>query len=321
MHPSRVHLALPSRPDLPFPAIEDPRQLLAAALWCAARGWAVFPLKAGRKIPAVEGWQQWATRDPAAIIGWWRRHPADNVGIACGPSDLLVLDLDAPRTAGDRELLHGRDVLANLAYKAGQPDPAGTFTVSTPGDEESEHRYFRQPPGQSLRSSVGTSRRGLGRLVDTRGHGGLVVAPGSVLDHRGHLQAYTVLRDLPAAPLPQWLADRLTPPPSPPIAVGAVPPAADPRVAAYVKAALAGESRRVREAEVGGRHEAVLAAARSLGQLAANDWISDAAITEQLVDAARRHLDVDDFDWAELTTTIRDGIAYGRRWRRQIHPR
>lgn len=100
-----------------------------------------------------------------------------------------------------------------------------------------------------------------------------------------------------------------------------MPDAADPRVVAYVRAAVAGEVQRVRAAEVGGRHEAVLAAARSLGQLAANDWITDKAITQHLVGAARHHLGVDDFTWRELTTAINDGIACGRQLPRVIRPR
>ncbi|GAA1027152.1 MULTISPECIES: bifunctional DNA primase/polymerase [Amycolatopsis] len=322
MHRSRIHSAPPIRPDLPFPAIEGPRRLLAAALWCAARGWAVFPLKAGGKIPAIEGWQRWATRDAATIVGWWRRHPADNVGIACGPSDLVVLDLDDPRGQRARNGPHGREVLSDLARQAGLPDPVATFTVATPGNDGNEHRFFRQPPDQCLRSSVGTSKRGLGRGVDTRGHGGLVVAPGSLVDRNGDPLPYKVIRDLPVAPLPRWLVDRLTPPPPPAVVPQQrVPDAADPRIAAYVRAAVAGEVQRVRTAEVGGRHEAVLSAARSLGQLAANGWITDTDIAQHLVDAARRHLGVEEFTWSELTAAIDDGIAYGRQLPRVIRTR
>lgn len=307
------------QPGRPFPAVTGRRQLLAAALWCAAQGWAVFPLKAGRKTPAVEGWQQWATTDTSAIVSWWRCHPADNIGIACGPSGLLVLDLDAPRGPSAQTLPHGRQVLADLSRRLGQPDPVETFTVATPGGPENQHRFFQQPPGHRLRSSVGTARRGLGRGVDTRGEGGLVVAPGSLVDIDGVPLAYKVIRDLPVAPLPRWLAARLAPPPPPtPVPRQRVPDAADARVAAYVQAAVAGEVRRVSTAELGGRHEAVLAAARSLGQLAANGWISDTAITQHLVDAARRHVGVDGFTWNELTSAIRDGITYGRRLPRVI---
>lgn len=322
MKPSRIHPTPTGRPGLPFPAIEGPRRLLAAALWCAAQGWAVFPLKAGHKTPAVEGWQRWATTDPAAIIGWWRRHPADNVGIACGPSELVVLDLDAPRGHRARNAPHGREVLSDLARQAGLPDPVETFTVATPGNYGNEHRFFRQPPDQCLRSSIGTAKRGLGPGVDTRGHGGLVVAPGSLLARNGELLSYQVIRNLPIAPLPQWLVDLLAPPPPPALVPPQrVPDAADPRVAAYVRAAVAGETQRVRAAEVGGRHEAVLAAARSLGQLAANGWVSDTAIAQHLVDAAHQHLGVDGFTWRELTAAIHDGIAYGRQLPRVIRTR
>ncbi|WP_410573341.1 hypothetical protein [Amycolatopsis sp. cmx-4-61] len=51
---------------------------------------------------------------------------------------------------------------------------------------------------------------------------------------------------------------------------------------------------------------------RGLGELHGNGWISAAAITHHLTNAARHHLGVADFDSRELATTIRDGIAAGR---------
>src|SRR5438093_650742 len=47
---------------------------------------------AGRHI----GWEARATTDPDRIRKAWTRAPY-NVGIACGPSGLLVVDLDVPK--------------------------------------------------------------------------------------------------------------------------------------------------------------------------------------------------------------------------------
>ncbi|MFB9686140.1 bifunctional DNA primase/polymerase [Amycolatopsis plumensis] len=290
--------------------------LLGAALDAAGRGWPVFPLVPRGKRPAIPHWQQRATCDPDRIRRWWRRHPLCNVGIACGPAGLLVLDLDAahgpiPIPWGRRGVRHGRDVLAQLAQQAGEPDPVDTFTVSTP--RGGEHRYFHRPPGSQLRSTVGGRGRGLGWHVDTRGPGALITAPGSIAVVKGVPVPYAVTWDLPVADLPGWLVTALTPPPPPPRpAVVPVLPATSRRVTAYVQAALSAECRNVATATEGHRHIAVYAAAAALGELLGNGWISAAAITHYLTDAARRHLGVADFTWHELTTTIRDGIAAGR---------
>ena len=83
---------------------------LDAALAAAERGWHVFPLKPGAKTPALHGydrcprteactekhlgWEQRATTEPDRIRSAWSVKPY-NVGIACGPSGLVVIDLDA----------------------------------------------------------------------------------------------------------------------------------------------------------------------------------------------------------------------------------
>ncbi|MFJ9782543.1 bifunctional DNA primase/polymerase [Amycolatopsis sp. NPDC101161] len=294
--------------------------LLAAALGAAERGWPVFPLAPRSKRPAIPDWQQRATCDPDRIRRWWRRHPRHNVGIACGPAGLLVLDLDAahgpiPIPLARQGNTHGRDVLKVLAQQAGEPDPVDTFTVATP--RGGEHRYFARPPGSRLRSTVGARGRGLGWQIDTRGPGALITAPGSLAVVRGVPVPYAITWDLPIAVLPGWLVTALTPPPPPPrpAAVPPYPPTGR-RITAYVQAAVAAECRNVATAEEGHRRITVYAAAAALGELHGNGWISAAAITHYLTDAARHHLGVADFDWHELTTTIRDGVAAGRE-----HPR
>ncbi|MFJ7219428.1 hypothetical protein [Amycolatopsis sp. NPDC098790] len=119
--------------------------------------------------------------------------------------------------------------------------------------------------------------------------------------------------------LPSWLVRALTPPPAPPPAAHPPPPplpGTSRRVTAYVQAAVTAECRNVATATAtateGHRHIAVYAAAAALGELHGNGWISAAAITHHLTNAARHHLGVADFDARELTRTIRDGIAAGR---------
>ena len=73
-----------------------------------------------------------------------------NIGIACGPAGLLVVDLDQPRPSvavGDGRLRGPGEwaanveddagLLATLARGADSPHPRDTYTVSTP---RGEHR-------------------------------------------------------------------------------------------------------------------------------------------------------------------------------------
>ncbi len=112
-----------------------PPRLMRAALTTAADGHYVFPLWPRSKRPAVTGWETHATTNPDDIRRLWDTL-SYNVGIACGPSGLHVLDLDdahgddpPDEWAGAR---HGRDVLARLAREAGEPYPVDTYTVCTP---------------------------------------------------------------------------------------------------------------------------------------------------------------------------------------------
>ena len=99
-------------------------QLLSrAAHWHADQGLFVFPLAPGRKVPlADKNWEAAATTDHLTIARTWQQAPY-NIGVATGPSRLLVVDLDLPKTAddlppaewGSRGAMSGADVLALVA--------------------------------------------------------------------------------------------------------------------------------------------------------------------------------------------------------------
>ena len=69
--------------------------MLDAALSYAGRGWHVLPLKARGKTPLTPHGLKDATQDAATIRAWWQRLPEANIGIACEPSGLAVIDIDA----------------------------------------------------------------------------------------------------------------------------------------------------------------------------------------------------------------------------------
>ncbi|MFG3442843.1 bifunctional DNA primase/polymerase [Nonomuraea sp. NPDC047897] len=264
--------------------------LLTAATAAARRGWHVFPITPGGKYPArgFTRWEHNATTDPNRLATWWRRAPY-NVGIACGPSGLLVIDLDLPKPGEQppaayaaRGLATGEHVFRDLCAEHGQPYPDDTFTVRT--RRGGTHLYFTAPPGLDLGNTTGRRGNGLGWLIDTRARGGYVVAPGSHVAARDGTGPYTLTRDRPPAPLPGWLAAALTPPPPPP-ATTTIPellaslPAR--RLSAYGHAALTGEVERVATAPDGGRNRALNLAAWKLGKL-----IARGALPRDLVEHA-----------------------------------
>ena len=111
----------------------------------------------GKKMPAVEkDWEHAATTDHLTIARIWRQAPY-NIGVATGPSRLLVVDLDLPKHPADlppdpwrsRGAVTGADVLALVADDAGSPATPATYTVTTPSG--GQHLYFRQPVGASTR--------------------------------------------------------------------------------------------------------------------------------------------------------------------------
>ena len=152
---------------------------LRAALDAAARGWHVFPLIPGSKRPAVRDWENRASTDLERIARCWHAAPY-NVGVATGPSLLVVVDLDTPKGPDDVPpkdwalpgIAEGADVLALISERAEQPYPGDTFTVRT--GRGGTHLYFRTPAGRQLRNTGGK----LGWKVDTRAAGGYVVAAG-----------------------------------------------------------------------------------------------------------------------------------------------
>ncbi|SCE71546.1 Bifunctional DNA primase/polymerase, N-terminal [Micromonospora haikouensis] len=324
----------PSAPDIrrPKPMLDN-ESLGDVALAAAARGWHVFPLRPNDKRPAFPdhaadacaardprcrnghtGWEARATLDPDRIRRGWAEIPY-GVGIACGPSGLVVVDLDVrkpdqvpppgcpyPAASG------GVDVLAALCEAAGQPVPDDTYAVTT--GRGGAHLYFRHPTnGPALRNTAGERGNGLGWLVDTRAHGGYVVAAGSTVAGR----PYAVARDLPVADLPGWLAERLAPAPLPPQRPVAVDLPSG-RSGAYLDAAINGQLDQLRRAAEGERNHMLYVSAVALGQLAAGGALpADQAAA--LLEQAALSIGLTRF---ETLRTIRSGLAAGARRPRTV---
>jgi hypothetical protein len=277
--------------------------LLRAALGLASQGWHVFPCAAGTKRPALDGdWQRHATTDPARIRDWWTCR-AYNIGISCGASGLVVVDLDVPKRR-DGDSATGATSLAELCRRSGKPYPSATFTVATPSG--GTHLYFR-----SRVVAVPNSASRLGPLIDVRAAGGYVLAPGSRVGGRSYTPVNVVLPAL----LPAWMARALTQQPA-----QAAPPGPRPRgvpAAPYGLAALREETARVATAPEGTRNDTLNRAAFSLGQLVASGCLPDAAVSTALADAAR----ASGLPEREAARAIRSGMTAGARSPRAPLPR
>jgi hypothetical protein len=281
--------------------------VLAAALAAAERGWRVFPLVPGAKRPAVRGWEARATTDPDRIRRCWGSGPY-GIGVACGPSGLLVVDLDMPKTDDTEPAATGADVLARLAARHGQPYPDATYTVAT--GSGGRHLYFTAPGGRTWRNTAGR----LGPLIDTRAGGGYVVGAGSTVDSR----PYEAVTDTDPAPLPDWLAGLLEPPAAPPVPAGPVRIDTG-RHGAYVAAAIRAEVARIRD-EPDDHNHALYIAACALGQLAAGGAITESDVRSVLMDAFAAHIAAEPHhhNEREAHTTISSGLKAGAKRPRTV---
>ncbi|OLO31901.1 DNA primase [Streptomyces sp. MNU77] len=241
--------------------------LLTVALDAAERGWHVFPLRPRDKRPALHGetactgtgdcaaghrkWEQRATTDPDRIRKAWSTGPL-NVGIATGPSGLVVVDLDPVKAKDPKGTPDGVTSLEALCERAGQAVPATYRTRTASGGH---HLYFTAPDGVRLGNSAGR----LGKHIDTRAHGGYVVGAGSVLPNG----TYDVVDPTEPVPLPKWLHALLMPrQPSRALMAATVPV----RASRYAAAALRAETAAVAGAGEGVRNWTLVRAARALGR-------------------------------------------------------
>ncbi|MGH8922563.1 MAG: bifunctional DNA primase/polymerase, partial [Actinomycetes bacterium] len=291
--------------------------LRAWALHFAARGWHVFPITPGAKAPPViDRWETRASTDSDQITYWWR-HTPHSIGIATGPSGLVVIDLDTPKhseTVPDRwatlGICSGAGVLRALAGQRGT-SVTPTFAVRTPS--AGWHLYYTTPPGTQLRNT----HSAIGWKIDTRAHGGYVVAPGCPVPPSG----YRLIDDRDPAELPTWLHQALTPPPPPVLSAPTVPGAANPT--GYTTAALQGEAKRVRTAPPGQHNAALCRAAYALGQLVGAGLLHEATARAELTTAASPLISADcDCTPAEVARVITAGLVAGaRNPRRTSHRR
>jgi hypothetical protein len=139
---------------------------LDTALSLARAGFYVFPMTSSGRFLQGFGWDRGASRSLNQIRGWWANSPRQRIGVHCGRSGLVVVDLDRK---------NGKDGVASLK-KAGL-DLSRTFNY-TSRSGNGEHHIYRAPEGEQL-----TIDRDLNGMpgVDIRSGIGLIVYNGPTL--------------------------------------------------------------------------------------------------------------------------------------------
>lgn len=203
---------------------------LTAALKALSDGFTIFPTEPNDKTPIriyqdrskddapwTIRWSEVATNDVNTVVRWWTHAPLANVGVACKPSGLLVIDCDQPKREGmlngtPFEYLHGifgplldgetlyDAVVQRYGGAASVAEAFDTYSVRT--GSGGLHLYYRWPDDvQSTQDSI------VKGLLDVRGNGGerggYVLGAGSATA----AGSYEVVRDVQIRPAPPWLVE------------------------------------------------------------------------------------------------------------------
>lgn len=133
------------------------------ALDAAARGWKVFPIVKNAKVPpkGFTDWENRASSNPEQLKAWGKQLPGCNWAVACGASNLIVIDVDVKNGKS------GKETLRDLEAKNGPLPPCRMAATPSGG----LHYYF------SGVCAGGTDKLGPG--VDIKSDGGYVLLPGS----------------------------------------------------------------------------------------------------------------------------------------------
>lgn len=248
--------------------------LLGYALAAAAKGFYVFPVEPGGKTPgrlypnrsAEEApwtvkWSEVSTLHVPTIVQWWNQCPDYNIGIACKPSGLLVVDCDVKNGDG---LVEWQEI-CNKYHGENSWEVWQTYTVNTASG--GAHFYYNWPGVQASQSGLSTN-------VDIRSNGGqrggYVLASGSV----GPKGSYETDNAYPILDAPSWLVELCKERPRPkPI---------KPRYGQPAPLSFAGLVTQVAMAPEGNRSNALLWAARSM----CSDGADESLALELLAPAA-----------------------------------
>jgi hypothetical protein len=159
--------------------------MLEAAVQYADRGWWVFPIKPRGKTPITEHGVKDASCDEAVIREWWGKWPQANIGLACGPSGLVVVDIDA----------EGLEAWKTLYRQYHEVIPETATSVTGGGGFHLIYSTYLE---------IHNSASKLAKGVDIRGAGGYIILPPSI--HPSGNAYRWQKANQPVAPFPSLLA-------------------------------------------------------------------------------------------------------------------
>jgi len=244
--------------------------------------WWVFPLSGKKPRPGSRGFKD-ATNDPHQIALWFKREDPPNIGVDCGRSKLVVVDVDNPEGFTSLTMLWSQGFTT--------PRTLTAFTGS------GGMHYYYQAPTWELRNTAGQLPGVADKTpgIDLRGVGGYVVAPPS--------PGYDFMPSHWAAepaPCPEWLR-----PLRKRVATVRQLVLSD----AYVQAAVDDETGAVASASEGARNDQLNRSAYNLGTLVGAGTLSRYLVEDQLLAAALNT----GLDEREARRTITSGLDHGER--------
>jgi hypothetical protein len=257
----------------------------AFAAYAVGLGFHIFPVKPGDKVPhpLAGSWGENSTSDAMTVYNFWRQHPTANIGVACKPSNLLVIDLDQAKEdwnlkGTEWEYMHGvygprvsgEDLLDEMRFKEDEALPE-TFSVRT--GSGGLHLYYRWDPSWPKISQASPVKG----CVDVRGNGGqwggYVLGAGSVTA----AGQYEIESNSPIALPPMWVRLLVMEKPQAPrrVSQGVRQPGA---------VSQSGLLETVRSAQPGNRNNALVWAARTMCE----EGVPEEEAQRVLGDAARQ---------------------------------
>jgi hypothetical protein len=215
-----------------------------AAITYADMGLRVFPCG-----PDKRAWVKWKEpATPEKVRQWWTARPNALIGMACGPSGIVAIDVDVK---------DGRDGWGAIdALMREHGELPGTRTSETPTG--GAHMLYRAPDGFEFAPSAGK----IGVGVDIRAGWSYIILPPSKAEHG----EYTWLVDQRTTVLPEAWAKALQKPKPQPVAPENRPVIN--RANRYGVAALNNETDIVAKAKPGQRNDTVTRSAFKVGTIA-----------------------------------------------------
>ncbi len=275
--------------------------ILTTALALAEAQIPVFPLNG--KFPIEKGGFYRASTDHLEICRKWNHGASQwNIGVPTGAaSNLFVVDVDNKPGKVD-----GFQSLAGLELAHG-PLPVTVTQESSYG----RHFFFRYP-GWRVKCSVGELAPG----IDIRGDGGYIVFAPSIHPETGKPYRWAEgfsLDDIAAAEAPDWLLDRLRPPPAKPDDAVRQPQIVRPE---YGLKALRGECLNIANAQNGQQEWTLNRASYLMGTLIGAGVLDEQTAVQELRTVALTMISYDkQRPWTanDIALKIARGISDGKR--------